>query len=158
MISFILWYLAIAVIGWLAFPLAFRLLKFLPDRGLIVSKPLGLLVYGFLFWLLASLHILQNDPGGVLIGLVLLAGLSWLSGRGRWGEIRVFLANRRRTLIISEALFLVAIACWAAVRAANPDAAGTDPSFDLLNTVGNGTLKEATIVASASFVKPTFCP
>ena len=131
MISFILWYLALIVIGWLAVPLAYRLLRFLPDRGLLLSKPLGLLVYGFLFWLLASLHAIQNDSGGVIIGLGLLAGLGWWAGKGQWAEIRQFLGERKRALIISETLFFLAFAFWALVRAANPEAAGTEKPMEL---------------------------
>ncbi len=54
-LNLILWYLVIALAGWLVFPLAFRLLKFLPDRGLAVSRPLGLLLWGYAYWLLVSL-------------------------------------------------------------------------------------------------------
>ncbi len=131
MSSFILWYLAIVLIGWLAFPLAYRLLRFLPDRGLNFSKPLGLLVYGFLFWLLASLHAIQNDIGGVLIALAILAALGWWFGHGHWAEMRSFLTGRRNAAFLSEMLFFLAFAFWALVRSFNPDAAGTEKPMEL---------------------------
>jgi peptidoglycan/LPS O-acetylase OafA/YrhL len=68
MTDFIAWYLLITLAGWIAFPLAFRLLPMLPDRGFTLARPLSLLLWGFGFWLLASLGLLQNDSGGILLG------------------------------------------------------------------------------------------
>jgi uncharacterized membrane protein len=76
MTDFIAWYLLITLVGWISFPLAFRLLPLLPDRGFTLARPLGLLLWGFGFWLLASLGVLQNDSGGILVGLIVLLGLS----------------------------------------------------------------------------------
>ena len=79
MLNLIAWYLAVTFIGLLAFPLAHALFPALADRGYSLSRALGLLIWGYLFWLLASLGILQNDSGGVLFALALVAGLSgWL--------------------------------------------------------------------------------
>jgi hypothetical protein len=64
LINVFFWYLVVALAGWLVFPLAYRLLAFLPDRGLAIARPLGLLLWGYLYWLLVSLHLLQNDMGG----------------------------------------------------------------------------------------------
>ena len=77
-LNLILWYLVIALAGWLVFPLAYRLLAFLPDRGLALSRPLGLLLWGYAYWLLVSLDVLQNDAGGAVFALLLVAGyLCW---------------------------------------------------------------------------------
>jgi uncharacterized membrane protein len=82
MTDFIAWYLLITLAGWITFPLAFRLLPLLPDRGFTLARPLGLLLWGFGFWLLASLGVLQNDSGGVLMALAILAGLSLFGACG----------------------------------------------------------------------------
>ena len=131
MISFILWYLAIGAIGWLAFPLGYRLLRFLPDRGATMMKPLGLLVAGFIFWSFASYRVIQNDAGGVIISLAAVAGLSWLAGRGRFGEMRAWISANRKVILIAEVLFLLAFAAWAVVRAAVPEASGTEKPMEL---------------------------
>ncbi len=67
MLDILLWYVLLLAVGWLAFPIAFRLLKDLPDRGFALAKPLGLLLWGFVFWLLASLHIVGNDTGRCVV-------------------------------------------------------------------------------------------
>jgi YYY domain-containing protein len=133
MISFILWYVLISVVGWLAVPAAYRLLPNLPDRGFTLARPIGLLLWGYSFWLLASLHIIQNDTGGVLFALFLLAGFSiWLISRQHgWREFLDWIKSRKRLVLISEAVFLLAFAAWALVRAANPDIVGTEKPMEL---------------------------
>ncbi|HPC07258.1 MAG TPA: hypothetical protein PLI60_11110 [Anaerolineaceae bacterium] len=77
MLAFISWYLLILLTGWAAFPIAFRFFKLLPDRGYAFSKVLGLLVWGYGFWMLASLQLLQNSISAMLVIflLMLLAGV-----------------------------------------------------------------------------------
>ena len=76
MLQFFLWYLLVTVLGWLTLPLAFRLFPTLADRGFSLARALGMLVWGYAFWSLASLGIIQNDGGGLLLGLVVLAVVS----------------------------------------------------------------------------------
>ena len=76
MIEPILWYLIISALGFLTFPLAYRFLPALADRGYAFSRILGLLLWGYLFWLLGSLGALKNDLGGELFALALVMLLS----------------------------------------------------------------------------------
>ena len=133
MVQFLLWYLTIVLVGLLALPVAYRFFPFLSDRGYTLARTLGLLLWGFFFWLLASLHILQNDIGGVLVALMLLAGLSlWASGGIKgWGELFEWLKGRVRLVAITEVLFLAAFAFLAVMRAASPDIAGTEKPMEL---------------------------
>lgn len=126
------WYLAILLSGWLVFPLVYRLLPFLPDRGITLAKPAALLLWGYAWWLLTSLHILQNDAGGVLVGLCAVAALSaWAF----WREDRValvrWLQENRTTVLLSEGVFLLAFVAWAWVRGTYPDISGTEKPMEL---------------------------
>lgn len=76
------WYFVILLLGWVTFPLSYRLLRKLPGRGYTLSRILGLLLWGFMFWLLGWLGLLQNKPGGILMAFFLLISLSVWSG---WG-------------------------------------------------------------------------
>jgi len=126
------WYLMIALSGWLAFPLASRLLSFLPDRGLSLSRPLGLLLWGYLYWLLVSLGVLQNDAGGGLLALLGVAAGSFLALRKTgWRELRQWVREKARLVAATEALFLVAFFIWAVIRATMPDASGTEKPMEL---------------------------
>lgn len=132
MSDFLLWYLLITAIGLLAFPLAFRLLPALPDRGWALSKPLGLLLSGYAFWILTTLQLNQNTTGGILVGLVILAGLSvWQGTRAGWGNIWQWIKDHRRVVIVSEVLFLGAFAFWALVRATGPEIASTEKPMEM---------------------------
>ena len=137
-LNLITWYLVVALAGWLVFPLAYRVFAFLPDRGLALSRPLGLLLWGYTYWLLVSLKVLQNDAGGAVFSLLLVAGLSlWQLLRdrqrpvNRWGEIAGWLREQRGLVLATELLFLALFVFWALVRAANPDASGTEKPMEL---------------------------
>lgn len=131
-INVLLWYLIVALAGWLAFPLSFRLLAFLPDRGLAFARPLGLLLWGYVYWLLVSLNVLQNDLGGVFAALLLVGGLSaWQLRNGALKQALQWLRGQRSLVLGTELLFLALFVFWAVVRAANPDASGTEKPMEL---------------------------
>ena len=132
MLSFLLWYIIISLTGLAAFPLAYRLLPALSDRGYSLSRAFGLLLWGYLFWLMGSLHILHNDLGGQLFALSLVLLTSWLALRKITpGELKQWLITRRSLVITVEALFLLAFAALSLVRAANPEIFGTEKPMEL---------------------------
>ena len=128
MTAFISWYFLITLLGWITFPLAYRLFPALADRGYTLSRAFGLLVWGFVFWLSANFGIAQNDIGGLLLGLVILGGLSaWAffdrqsSIENRKSEIANWLKDNIRLIFTTELLFLLAFGFMAFVRANNPE-------------------------------------
>jgi YYY domain-containing protein len=132
MIAFLSWYVLLAALGLLTFPLGFYLFPALADRGYTFARALGLLIWGYTFWLLASFHMAQNDIGGLLLGLVILGGLSaWA-----WIQCRVEIVNwfrlHRRLILTTEVLFLLAFGFMAFVRAANPEIVGTEKPMELM--------------------------
>ena len=132
MLAFISWYLVLSLAGWLAFPLAYRLAPALADRGYAFSRALGLLLWSYGFWLLCSLGILRNSPGGVLVSLGLVLGMSiWALRSTDLDEFKTWILSRQRMIVVSEILFLVAFAGWAVVRVANPEASGTEKPMEL---------------------------
>jgi YYY domain-containing protein len=132
MTSFLSWYILITLLGWITFPLAYRLFPALSDRGYTLSRALGLLIWGYVFWLFASLGIAQNDKGGLLLGLVLLGGLSTWGIVSRKSEIVNWLGENRRLILTTEILFLSAFALMAFVRSANPEIVGTEKPMELM--------------------------
>ena len=129
--SLLLWYLVILFLGWLTFPLTYRLLARLPGRGYAVSRVLGLLLWGFIFWLMGNFGLLQNNPGGILFALLAVAALSFWAGFGKRAEIRTWVKENRRLIFMTEVVFLVAFTFMALVRAADPDALGTEKPMEL---------------------------
>ena len=132
MLTFIVWYLLVSIIGLLSFPIAYRLLPALSDRGYALSRAIGLLIWGYIFWLLASLGVLRNDVGSLLLGIIVLVGLSYWALRGINIQELSSWVNEKRALIISiELVFIVTFAGWTVVRAANPEILGTEKPMEL---------------------------
>ncbi|MBU0704647.1 MAG: DUF2298 domain-containing protein, partial [Chloroflexi bacterium] len=112
------WYFVIQISGLAALPLCLRLFRHLPDRGYGVSKPLGLLLAGWVFWLSVTFGWLRNTPGGVIVALALVA----IAG------IALHLTNQPanqppiswRTILFTEAVFALTFAAWCLVRAHMP--------------------------------------
>lgn len=131
MLYFILWYLFISLIGWLSFPIAFRMLPALPSRAYPLCRTLGWLLWGFIFWLPASLGILHNDAGGLMLAMLLLVVLNLQVLRSQYQALKTWLHDNITLVICTEGLFLLAFAIWAFVRAANPEIAGTEKPMEL---------------------------
>ncbi len=138
MLAFLAWYLAISCLGWLTFPLAYRLFPALADRGYALARTLGLLLWGASFWLLTSLGFIRNNVEGLLLTGSLLAAASVWSlsrpangGEGGWASLWAWLKANRRLALVVEAIFLLAFAGWTVVRAANPEILGTEKPMEL---------------------------
>jgi YYY domain-containing protein len=138
MTAFISWYFIISLLGWLTFPLAYALFPALADRGYTLSRAAGLLIWGYIFWLFASLGIAQNDTGGILLALAFIIGMSGFSIFNhkalivnRKSEIVDFLKSNLSLILTTEILFLAAFAFLAFVRSANPELTGTERPMEL---------------------------
>jgi len=128
------WYLLITILGWITFPLAYRLFPALSDRGYTLSRAFGLLIWGYVFWIFASLGLAQNDRGGLLLGLVVLSGLSAWTYFTQYAsmEFTDWLKQNRSLIITSEILFIIAFGFMAFVRSANPEIYGTEKPMELM--------------------------
>ena len=138
------WYLTVVVVGIVGWPLAYSLLPGLPDRGYGLSKALGLLLTGYVFWLLGSLGLLINTVGSIILSMLIVAGLgiSIFFARQKSTSVREWLRENLSYVVVAELLFAVAFAAWVIVRAYNPDIAGTEKPMEL--TFLNGVRTSAT--------------
>ncbi len=147
MINFIAWYLLLTLLGLLTFPLTYHLFPKFADRGYTFARVLGLLIWSYTFWILSILGIAQNNIGGILLGLAVLAGLSIWSFRKTQSiededtnvrakalttrETLHWLKSNTRLVITTETLFFLSFAAIALFRAANPEALGTEKPMEL---------------------------
>ncbi len=142
MTAFLTWYLFLTLLGWLTFPLMFALFPALTDRGYTLARAAGLLIWAYIFWLFASLGIAQNDPGGMILALVILIAASGFSIVNRKSEIVNFLQSNTALILATEILFLAAFGFMAFVRSANPELSGTERPMELAFI--NGILRSPT--------------
>ena len=132
MLLFFYWYSLITILGWITFPVIFRLMPALPDRGYSFSRILSLLIWGYVFWILASLGVIKNDLGGLFLGIAFLIGLSaWALRNLSINEIFEWLKNHRSLVLSVEFLFLISFAVWAFIRSTNPEILGTEKPMEL---------------------------
>ncbi len=115
------WFVAVVLIGWVAFPLAFVALGGLPDRGYGLARILGLLVISYLTWLAASLKWLPHTRGTLLLALLALAALSAVLFARRQREMVAFIRERRRYILFVELLGLALFGLMVVIRLGNPD-------------------------------------
>lgn len=130
--ALIIWWLLLQAMGWVALPLLFRVLRWLPDRGYMMAKPAGLLLGNYVLWLFGTFGWLRNSEGGILIafGLVLAFGL-WVYHRWNDGvKLLDWLRTHRAQVLAYEAVFLGAFVIWAIFRAYNPDLYTTEKPME----------------------------
>jgi uncharacterized membrane protein YjjB (DUF3815 family) len=89
MIDFIYWLITISLLGWLAFPICFAFFNKAYDRGYSVVRIIGLLLWGYLYWLGNLSGLLANNRAGAVSAVLLLAVVSFLFVRKQgWAAIR----------------------------------------------------------------------
>ena len=132
MIEFILWYLFLSILGFLSFPITFKVLPFLADKGYGIARVVGLLIWSYLFWILTSFGILSNDIRGALIAFLILALLAFNFYRqtGK-NEIYKWVQKQVKTLIVIEILFLFCFGFWTLFRSISPEILGTEKPMEL---------------------------
>ena len=115
------WLLAVELVYLAALPLAMFIFRPLPDRGIVLARIFGLLGVSYVSWLLVSLGWLGFSVTSSLLGLLAVALLSSVVLLLRWREIKEFLRQHWRLLLVGEVIFLLAFLAFVAIRAANPD-------------------------------------
>ncbi len=114
------WVLLVALIGIAALPLTFAVLRHLPDRGLLLSRTLGLLLLAWLVWILVNIGFTNSNLTitGVFV-LMLMAGIYGIY-RQRAALLDYWRENRR-LILIGEGVFWGAFVLFLMIRLANPD-------------------------------------
>lgn len=131
MLAFLSWYLLISLLGALTLPLARLWFGRLPEQGYTLSRALGLLLWGFGFWILVSLGVLQNDLSGLILSLLGLAALMFFLARSEILPALGWLRRNWGLVLLSELLFLAAFTALAFLRANAPEALGTEKPMEL---------------------------
>ncbi|MGQ9715199.1 MAG: DUF2298 domain-containing protein, partial [Anaerolineae bacterium] len=115
------WWLALAALGAAALPLTYVLFRRLRMRGYLFARTLGLLLVGYLNWLLASLHLTQNRLFTLWLCIALMGAVSYRLARREGAAFRQWLREARAFLLFGEGLFAVAYLAFVGVRILNPD-------------------------------------
>lgn len=132
MIDFLKWYLLTQALGLINLPITISVFQKLRSKGVFLSKILGLLLWGFVYWWLVTLGLLRNDLPAMLaaIGLLAMVNLFFLKKMG-FDQLRAQVKKIKKFLIASEIVFLIAFAFWAFVRSTNPEIIHTEKFMEM---------------------------
>jgi len=111
----------VELIGLAAFPLAFAVLRYLPDRGYSVTKVIGLLLITYVLWLGGTVHLVPNRRLSILAILGLMVAVSALLAYRRRSDIVSFLCKRWTHLLFIELLFTAVFVLCLFQRSLVPD-------------------------------------
>ena len=130
MLQPLVWLLCLEAVGLVALPLAFLLLRHLPDRGYSLAKPLGLLLVFYFLWLLGLTGLIPNTLVTVVGILVVLAAIAIVVWRIHRKEFAIFLRREAWTIALMEVLFLAFFLGWTIIRAHISDIHHTEQLMD----------------------------
>src|SRR3990172_205563 len=126
------WWLLLSIVAAVMLPLCLAVFRRLPDRGYTFSKAFGLLVLGYVFWLLNSLHLVPNTPRGIILALVPLVALSgWFASR-ELEDLREWLRDHWRYVASVEVLFFFVFVAAVWLRSTVGEIGGTEQPMDLM--------------------------
>ncbi|PKB81655.1 MAG: hypothetical protein BZY88_06140, partial [SAR202 cluster bacterium Io17-Chloro-G9] len=130
MLDALVWLLAIELLGLVALPLAFLLFHRLPDRGYTLSKPLALVLFPFVLWVLGLTHLIPNTRFTIIGILVLGAAVSALVLYRYREQMAVFVRAEWRTLLVAEGVFLAFLLLWLGIASGSPAINHTEKLMD----------------------------
>ena len=116
----VVWYLMIALLGWMAFPLVRVFLKGLPDQGYAFSRLVGMLLLAYFSWLAGSAGISVNR---LTISVVFLAitAVSAVAAYHQRNALKQDVKQLRKYFLVVEGLFLTFFLIDLMIRVGNPD-------------------------------------
>ncbi|MEP6871842.1 MAG: DUF2298 domain-containing protein, partial [Anaerolineaceae bacterium] len=119
------------IVGALAMPIAFVLLRRLPDAGAGMSFALGLVLVGYAYFILRIGHVLPHGRGGYLLALPLVSLVSAAVA----GRDRRFASTFRRTWpgwAAAAGVFTLFFFTYVSFRSYNADIGGTEQPMDFM--------------------------
>ena len=120
-VPWLVWLFAIELIYLATLPLAMRTMRWLPDRGVVLARPLGLLLVSWIVWMGASVGVWEFSRTSVLLSILIVGAVSGILFQRHRDFMLDHLRRRWRYILSVELLFLSAFLVFLAIRAANPD-------------------------------------
>ncbi|NMB62236.1 MAG: hypothetical protein GYA18_07855 [Chloroflexi bacterium] len=127
----LLWYLWMLLLGLVNYPISALLFSKLRTKGYAFSKILGLLLWGYLYWITNTLGLLPNTTIGAISALLLVILINGVILIRKRALIRQALAENKCFMVGVELLFLAAFVIAALLRAMSPNLTGTEKPMEL---------------------------
>jgi len=117
----LIWFTVIELLAWGSLPLLAFAFRSAPDRGLGLSKAFGLLLTGYISWLLTALGLYRFNASTVsLTGLLLLA-CGYALIEYHFGGWRQFYSSVKEHILPVELLFASGLLLFTLFRSCTPE-------------------------------------
>lgn len=117
----LVWLFAIELAAFALVPCSAMLFRGLPDRGFLLTKPLGLLVLSYLAHAPSAWGFADYTRGEIMIALGVMVAGGIATAAFWWRELAAWVRARWRFLLFAQAFFLLAFVFAYWLRLQNPD-------------------------------------
>lgn len=125
--SILLWWFLSLVLSFVTLPLSTQIFRFLPDKGVGLSRMLGLLLASYLAWVLGFAY---NSVGTSYLALAVIGGLSYAIYSKDPQKFKSTLAEQGGLIFIYESLFFFLLFAWSLLRMHKPDIVDQEKFMD----------------------------
>jgi YYY domain-containing protein len=115
------WWMSLVMIGLITWPILFTAFPKLGDGAYGFSKMLGMLLLGWIAWILANFRLPMWSQGGLFTILLLLAALSAYLVYSRRRAFAEFLLQNWKRLFAIEGISFLLFLSFIGIRLLNPD-------------------------------------
>lgn len=120
-LQIIFWFLLVTYLGIVSIPIFYKLFINFPDFGYGYYKFLGLILYGFIIWLLTSNNVIGFLLFEMMILLLLYSLISFVIFFKNRFEIIFYISNAKYKIAMTETVFIITFIGFLVIRFLNPD-------------------------------------
>ena len=115
------WFIVITFLGIISIPIFYKLFINLPDFGFGFYKFFGLIIFGFLIWILTSNNVIQFMIFEITLILFLFSMLSTYIFIKNRSEITFYISKAKFNILAIEIIFMISFFSFLFIRFLNPD-------------------------------------
>jgi YYY domain-containing protein len=115
------WWVALTLAGWAVFPILYTVFPGLPDRGYGAARVFALLAAAWGAWMASSTGLATWTGTTIVVSLLAWTGLAAALGWPHREELRGWLRENRRHIVLVEVLAAALFLFFVLVRLGNPD-------------------------------------
>ena len=120
-ISSIKWFFTIELLALISIPITFFILNKFQYRGFLLNKVFGLLILGYISWLLNSIQILKFSSNNLWLIIFLGSLISAYLFYRQFQEIKDFFYAKWKDIAALEIFYIAAFILFLFIRLLNPD-------------------------------------
>ena len=128
-IAVLQWWLVIFVIGIGFTPVTFRLFTPFFDKGYLFSRLVGLVLLGYLVFVLGTFHIATFSNPTIIISGIILAAIAFYLFKP-WGKFFFIFRQNWLVFLLEELIFVGILFMWAYIHSFAPDIHGLEKFMD----------------------------